>query len=266
MAEKLFWELMTWTEHREAVKENPTILVPAGTTETQGPWTFVGFESIFPERLAEAVARRTRALVAPTIPFGYSPDFQDFPGTIMLRPEVLKALYEDVIRSILRHGYDHILVLATHTPNQPMLEELAYDIRQDLGVLIAWHNPGAYAARLLKDVSPNFAAAKGHGADPALSVAKFLEPGSVDTSQVSPNRFENEFRGFSLLGGSSLAFEGLDFSMPIKLEDRSPVSGGVGDPSYAGEELGEQIFNRIVESLAAFVEAFGKMGTRVSNA
>ena len=86
MDKKIHWHLMSWQEIREAQKRNPVILIPAGTIETQGPYTYVGLECVVPQRLAEEVARRTNALVVPTIPFGHSALFQDFPGTITLRP------------------------------------------------------------------------------------------------------------------------------------------------------------------------------------
>ena len=68
MNKKTYWHLMNWREIRDVAKTNPTILIPAGTTETQGPSTYVGFEFVMPERLAEEVAKCTNALVAPVNP------------------------------------------------------------------------------------------------------------------------------------------------------------------------------------------------------
>ncbi len=39
----------------------------------------------------------------------------------------------------------------------------------------------------MKEVSPNYQAARGHGADPGLSLAKYLEPAMLDLAQVVPN-------------------------------------------------------------------------------
>ena len=63
MARKIHWHLMSWQEIREAQKENPVILIPAGTVETQGPYTYIGLECVVPERLAEAAWRTNREIL-----------------------------------------------------------------------------------------------------------------------------------------------------------------------------------------------------------
>lgn len=264
MTEKIYWHLMNWHEVREAQKRNPVILIPAGTIETQGPYTYVGHECVVPQRLAEEVAQRTDALVVPTIPYGYSALFQDFPGTITLRPDVISAVYEDVVRSIVRHGFDHLIFLAMHVPNQPMIEHVAHKVRDELGVLIAWLNPGRLAPAILKDISPNYEAARGHGADPGLSLAKFLEPDAVDLSNVEPNGSTREFHGLPLpVDGLTPSFRGFPLNMAVRMQDVSPESGGYGDPTFASAEQGRILFDRMVEHVTALVEKFATMDTRV---
>jgi creatinine amidohydrolase len=262
MDKKIHWHLMTWQEIRAAQERNPVILIPAGTVETQGPYNFIGLESVVPQRLAEEVARRINALVVPTIPFGYSATFQDFPGTITLRPEVLAGLYEDVVRSILRHGFDHLLFLAMHVPNQAVVKQVADTMRDELGVLIGWTNPAKLGAAILKQISPNYAAAYGHGADPSLSLAKHLEPDMVDLSEVAPNEFGLEYQGLPL-DGMALTVEGMQLNLPFRLQDISPESGGKANPTYASERQGEVIFTQMVSHVSALVGKFANMKTRL---
>ncbi|HBY93928.1 MAG: creatininase family protein [Ardenticatenaceae bacterium] len=263
MNKKIHWHLMSWQEIRAARESNPVILIPAGTVETQGPYTYVGVECVAPQRLAEEVARGTNALVVPTIPFGYSALFQDFPGTISLRPEVASAIYEDVARSILRHGFDHLLFLMMHVPNQPLIEHVANKIRDELGVLIAWINPGRLAPAVMKEVSPNYAAARGHGADPGLSLARYLEPDMLDLSQVVPNQARQEFQNFPVVDGMTPTFKNFPVNMALRLQDVSPESGGWGDPTYASADQGKEIFSQMVAHVAALVQEFANMQTRI---
>ena len=262
MTKKIHWHLMTWQEIRDARERNPVILIPAGTLETQGPNTYVGLEYVVPQRLAQAVARRTEALVVPPVPFGYSALFQDFPGTISLRPEVLTAVYEDVVTSILKHGFDHLMFLAMHVPNQPMMDHLANRIRDERGILIAWINPGRLAPDIMRETSPDYEAARGHGADPGLSLASYLEPEAGDLSQVIPNQVETEFRGFAM-EGLTPTYRGFNVHMAMRLQDVSPQTGGYGDPSFASSEQGEVIFNGMVDYTVGLVEQFGQMDTHV---
>ncbi len=260
MERKTHWQFMTWQEIRAARAEQPVVLIPAGTHETQGPYTYVGLESVVPERLAGAVAQRTRALVAPTIPFGDSSLFKDYPGTITLRPEVLRAVYEDVVRSIVRAGFDHLLFLAMHVPNQPLMEHVAHMVRDELGVMIAWINPGRLAPAVMKELSPNYNAARGHGADPGLSLAKYMAPDMVDLANTVPNQATAEYQGLPL-DAMTPTFNGFPLNMAIRMQDISPESGGYGDPAYGSEEQGKAIFDRMVEHVVALVEKFASMKT-----
>ncbi len=166
---KIYWHLMNWQEVRDAQKTHPVVIIPAGTVETQGPYTYIGLECVIPERLA------------PT---------------------------------------------------------------------------------LMKEVSPNYAAARGHGADPGLSQAMYLEPEMVDTSRMVANQAASEYHGMKVDGLTPL-FNGYPLDMALRLQDISPESGGYGDPRYASKEQGEKIFERMVEHVTALVDNFAKMKTRL---
>jgi creatinine amidohydrolase len=254
---------MTYREIKAAQEEGRVVLIPAGTVETQGKHTAIGFEFVLPQRLAVAVAERTNAIVTPVIPFGWSADFADFPGTITLRPSTLESLYEDVVRCVLHHGFDHLVFLATHIPNQQMIEQLAYRIREELGIRIIWTNPGQLANRFLQEVSPDtFAAAKGHGADPGVSLGEFLEPGTTDFSGMEQNELVTEFMGIPLSGWSP-SFQGFPIGMPLMLQDLSPESSGGGDPRFGSAEQWAQIFTKMVDWTSGLVETFAAADTRV---
>jgi creatinine amidohydrolase len=260
--QKKNWYYMTWQEIREAQKSNPVVIVPAGTIETQGPNTYIGVECLVPERLAEAVAQRTNALVAPTIPFGDSSLFRDYPGTITLRPQVVEEMYEDVVRCVVRAGFDHLLFLAMHVPNQPMMEHVAHRMRDELGIMIAWLNPGRLAPAVMKEVSPNFNAARGHGADPLMSLAKYLAPDMTDNSQAVPNKATLEYQGLTVDSMVPM-FNGFPLNMAIRMQDVSPESGGYGDPSFGSAAQGEAMFEKMVSHVTAAVEKFSTMKTRL---
>lgn len=261
MADKTEWALMTYREVERASKERRTVLVPTGTVETQGKHTAIGFEHIVPYRLALAVAEQTNALVTPVIPFGWSADFEDHAGTISVRPETLAALYEDVFRAVLSHGFDHVLVLATHIPNQQMIETAAYRLRRELGIWIAWINPGQLANRVLQQLDPNAAKTQGHGAEPGVSLGEFLSPGSTDFTDMEPNVTLPDFHGFPLTRMAP-NFGGFPLGVPLMLADTSPESSGAGDPTSGSAELGGRIFDGLVTYVVDLVRTFEKADTR----
>jgi creatinine amidohydrolase len=81
----------------------------------------------------------------------------------------MKHEWAKMVRSVLRSGFDHVLLVANHIPNQPMVEHVAFRIRRDEGILIAGTNPQTMAASFLKDVFTEPTRVRGHGAEPGSS-------------------------------------------------------------------------------------------------
>lgn len=238
------WALMNWMEIRDAAERQPVVLVPAGTVETQGP-TYVGYEALLAERVALDVAERTESLVVPTISYGWSADFEAVPGTISVQPSLLSSLYEDVARSIARAGFSHIMFVAAHVSNQPPIEQMAYRLRRQLGIQVAWINPGAMATEVWRDIGPDYPVGRGHGADTGRSLAAYLRPDAVDLEMSVQNEDQGDYVN-------------LPFGLAYVLEDYAPVSGGFGDANHASIERGErwyaEVLNRVITAVERYKE------------
>jgi creatinine amidohydrolase len=258
---KSVWSKMSWKEITEARARKPVVLVPIGTVETHGPHTFIGLETHLAEELARRAADATSSLVVPVIPFGYSESFTGFPGTISVRPEVLTELYYDTISSIIRSGFDHVLLVANHIPNQPMIEHAAARIRRDEGVLIAWVNPQTMAAGFLKEAFEDPAAVRGHGAEPGLSLAAYLDPQAVDLGALATIPVPREFRG-TPIQGMSMIVGGRAIGFPIQMADIAAEHGGYGNPTQANVRAGEIMFSRLLDYLVELIGWFGVLDTR----
>lgn len=246
------WALQSWREIRDAVKEQRVVLVPLGCVETQGPFTPVGMEFLGADRLALDVAERTGALALPAVPFGNSDNFRMIPGTVYVRLETLIELYKDVLLSVARNGFERILCIAYHIPNQPALERAAQFVRDQTGISAVWINPGALAATYLKDVYADPTKVRGHGAEPGLSLSLYL------TGRDAPRELNTEVAPASYAGldvkGAGLAFGGYPVDMPALWEELYPESGGYGDVSESTAEAGEAIYKRLVDHISGIVE------------
>jgi creatinine amidohydrolase len=257
------WALMTWRELRDRARERPAVaLVPLACVEAQGPHTPLGYEFLMADALSREVARRTGAVALPALPFGYSYDFVNIPGTVFVRPETLMMLYEDISRSVLRAGFSHILFVGYHIPNQPLIERVARKIRDETGVLCAWVNPGALAATYLKDLFADPVRARGHGAEPGLSLMRHLVPHAVSVEGGRHTPQATEFGGWQMVGGIP-ALDGVPVSMPINWDDLYPDTGGFGDPTLGSAEIGKKIFDRLADDLAKVVTKFRAMEARM---
>ena len=92
-----------------------------------------------PQALADAAAKQTGVLVAPSLNFGSSPYFLSYPGTLSLRLSTLLDLVEDLVRSAYGYGFRKILVMNGHGGNDPARGRL-YEVANTLPHLhLAWY-------------------------------------------------------------------------------------------------------------------------------
>jgi creatinine amidohydrolase len=78
--------LITWTEFREwAPGRIRTVLLPIGSIEAHGVIPN-GSDAIAPTAMAEAIAPRLDAMVAPTLSHGVTPGLQAYPGAVSITP------------------------------------------------------------------------------------------------------------------------------------------------------------------------------------
>src|SRR5262249_62092762 len=99
--------------------------VGRGAEEQQGAPLPLATDSLWGAKLAEMIAERIGAFVAPVFSVGFSPEHMKFPGTITLRAETWGAVVEDYVTSLEAHDFRRILLLASHGGNyEPLANEL----------------------------------------------------------------------------------------------------------------------------------------------
>lgn len=120
---------MSWTDYAQIIAERePVVLIPVGALEQHGPHLPLSTDALIPEAICRDVARRTNALLSPTISYGYKSiprcgGGQHFPGTTSLDASTLVCQLKDILREFARHGVCKLALVVGHMENQWFVTE-----------------------------------------------------------------------------------------------------------------------------------------------
>lgn len=128
-----------WMQIESYLKQDQRVILPIGSTE-QHAYLSLCVDAILSEEVAVAAAEPLGVPVYPALPFGLSPYFMDFPGTVTLRVETYVAVIKDILDSLAQHGFTRILIVNGHGGNQPAASLAMQWLSDHPGVHIKFHN------------------------------------------------------------------------------------------------------------------------------
>lgn len=98
------------------VKKDPVVFLPLGAVEEHGAHLPLCTDSIQPEHIVEKVAARLTGpvMIAPAIRYGNCATTRNFPGTISLSFDTLRALIEDILGELCRNGIRRVVIVSGH--------------------------------------------------------------------------------------------------------------------------------------------------------
>ena len=138
-----------WMQVEEYLKRDDRAILPLGSTEQHGYLSLL-VDAILPERLALEVAEPLGVPVFPVLPFGVSPYFLAYPGTIALRLDTYMRVVMDVLDSLAGAGFRRILIINGHGGNSPAGARAIEWMAEHPGIRVKWHNwwnaPDTWAA------------------------------------------------------------------------------------------------------------------------
>jgi creatinine amidohydrolase len=210
---------------RLAESARAVVILPVGVVEEHGAHLPLGLDSFAAETYATAAAPHLEeggyeVVVAPTINYGVARAAIDFPGTLSLEPETLRAMVVEVGRSLARHGLSRLVILNGHRDLHHMkaLDEaratlvgeqtaqvLCVGFASDPEVTAACYREGV--RRFYKSPRPD---REGHGGESETSVALHSFPELVNHNALKtldPNfdydvdAFRNETKDYGSISG-----------------------------------------------------------------
>jgi creatinine amidohydrolase len=223
-------------EFEKSLDDGTVVILPIGVIEEHGSHLPLNTDSIQGEYVAEEVAKKTGALVAPPIRYGVCNTTRNFPGTVSIQFETLRSLVRDVISEFGRNGVKNVVVLSGHAGSTHMaaLRLAAKDVvdEMDMKVLVLSDYEIIHGKGLI-------------GPDDGHS-------GSVESSRVLAVR-PDLIKGKGKKGVNRI---------PKFMVLRHPEKywkGVTGDPAKASRKKGEELNELIIREMVKMVKKMQRM-------
>jgi creatinine amidohydrolase len=130
---------MNWMQVEAYLRSDDRCVLPLGCTE-QHAYLSLSVDSILAERLAIEAAEPLGVPVFPVVPYGITPYFMRYPGTVSVRVSTYLSLIGDVLDSIAAHGFRRILIVNGHGGNSPAAAFADEWLNAHPHVAIKFHN------------------------------------------------------------------------------------------------------------------------------
>jgi len=207
----------SWMRLAKIVPEiTDRVILPVGTVESHGACP-IGTDNFIPENLADHVWKDVNALVAPIVNHGVTgASISQFPGSIMIRPEVFTEYMYDILKDLVRTGFKNVLIINGHGGNTEPMQKAITRLHMETGahfMIISWWEA---AWNLAEEVYGQKPIQSGHGdlEEAALVLSKY--PDYVDREM------------YEKLGKDNIAHAGTDkgvIMMPAWATTRLPETG-----------------------------------------
>ncbi len=252
---------LRWPEVEAHLEDDDVALVPVGATEQHGRHLPLLVDTGWAEAASELAAKRENAVVAPVVPYGWSPHHMGYPGTVTLGAATLQAVIEDIGRSLIHHGFRRLIVVnGNRIANLQPLEIAAVRLTNRTGAYVAVADAGLIAREEVKalcalggggldhagEAESAFAL---HWAGPHVAMGEARRGAAPNEGGPASSSFAFPVELDPALGGNAAS----RFATPDEHRRRTAPDGSAGDPTPASAEKGRAMIEAVAANLARLI-------------
>lgn len=230
---------MSGKQYLARLAKNPTVIIPTGACEVYGPQLPMGTDLLVAQKVAEILAERTGALIAPTIEAGESSALEAFSCTFPMPRKILEDYLEFLVTKLINDGARNLIFITGHAGN---VDTVCYIIKKHLkdGIKACqidwWRFTQAHSGEIFDNKG---AMAHGHASECGTSVMMYLYPELVEHDEITcVKSIPNDFPDI-------LQYEPFTAKTP---------NGSIGDATVATLEKGKSIVEACVDRIIAYLE------------
>lgn len=123
----MLFKNLSWMDVQRYLERDDRVVVITGSCEQHGYLSLLTDASI-PVEIARQACDKEGVIIGPPLPFGVSPHFEAYPGTVSLRPETFAKLVRELLEELMSQGFRRILVNNGHGGNSGILDPLLIEL------------------------------------------------------------------------------------------------------------------------------------------
>ena len=241
-------ELLTQPEVAKQLKNNPLIILPAGSVEQHGPHLPSGTDTFAAYIISERVAEKMDGLVVPGGPLGVTPFHMPYEATITLSHETYIRVVYETCQSLAQHGAKRLMIVNWHEGNSSSLAIAAERLHRECGLSVLTVQACYVAAELYGPTSGGLT----HGGEIETLAILAAHPELVHLDRIDGSSDHKHGSRMDKLRRTR-SFQ------PVLTDIRTIApTGWYGDPSRAtiekGEKMLEDLGNAIAEEASEIFE------------
>jgi creatinine amidohydrolase len=132
-------EQMNWMQVGRRLETDDRCILPLGSTE-QHAYLSLCVDNILPEKLAREAAEPLGVPVFPVLPYGITPYFRGYPGSVTLRVQTYLSVVRDILDGLHEQGFRRILIVNGHGGNSPAQGFVGEWMADHPGTRVKFHN------------------------------------------------------------------------------------------------------------------------------
>lgn len=245
----MIWDELTSTQINNLDKNIPVVL-PMAATEQHGAHLPVATDRLIGEHFTKSIHHQIsdKILILPTISVGCSSHHMGFSGTLTISHDTFIRQTEEIIKSVIKHGFTNIILFNSHGGNQGvgqvLLEKLGFEHSNIKIILVTWWKLAFDKLLTLNDTG---AGGVGHAGEFETSLMLLISPKLVNMNLANLGEHNKSFKWAE---GDMLRSPKVSYFRTVK----AMTSNGVyGDPRTANKEKGEKITEVVLKQFQKIV-------------
>lgn len=230
---------INWMEFKEVVPSKiKTVILPTGTLEPHGVINN-GADNTAPFAMAQKIARRVNAMIAPTLPYGMTGSMAAYPGAFQMSESAYRPFVKEILEGLAKNGFTNIIIMNGHGGGQTaVLQSVAAEVAAEKKVRTLVINWWSFASDVTKEV---FGEDGGHA---GLNETAFIQ--AIDPTLVHKERYTG--KDMATAYPSSGTWSAVPFPSSIGLYQKDQ-----GYPNF-NQKQADEYFEKVTDKVASLIE------------